>query len=186
MPVIMVNEKTCVACGCTKLATDFYRSSNYKDGLQYECIPCAKLRTKEYALANREKVLCRKKRYRESNQLKISAGYNQWLMVNRDKRRAIDNKWGHCNIGKVTAKSRARKLAKLNRTPAWANKQEIEQIYIECTRVSRETGIKHHVDHIIPLRGKTVSGLHVENNLQIITVEENLRKNNKFDIDKED
>ena len=59
------------------------------------------------------------------------------------------------------------------RTPAWANKEKILKIYTNCPK-------GHHVDHIIPLNGKTVSGLHVEGNLQYLTKENNLRKNNKF------
>ena len=65
-------------------------------------------------------------------------------------------------------------------TPAWANMDKMNAIYKECKRISEETGILHHVDHIIPLNGRIVSGLHVETNLQIITAHENLSKHNSF------
>ena len=61
-------------------------------------------------------------------------------------------------------------------TPPWANLQEIKRIYDECPE-------GYHVDHIIPLQGELVSGLHVENNLRAIPALDNLRKHNKFDIE---
>jgi 5-methylcytosine-specific restriction endonuclease McrA len=57
-------------------------------------------------------------------------------------------------------------------TPIWANKKEIRYFYVNCP-----SGF--HVDHIIPLHGKNVSGLHVLENLQYLPAEENLRKGNK-------
>lgn len=67
----------------------------------------------------------------------------------------------------------------LNRTPKWLTKQDkiaIRAIYDAAVTKSNETGEVYHVDHIIPLRGKLVSGLHVPSNLQILTAEENLKK----------
>lgn len=69
------------------------------------------------------------------------------------------------------------KLQKLDiaaRTPSWANLSRIREIYSKCPE-------GFHVDHIIPLRGSTVSGLHVENNLQYLFSDDNLRKSNKWD-----
>ena len=77
--------------------------------------------------------------------------------------------------------SAARHAAKMKRTPGWADKKAIQRIYDEAVRLTIETGIEHHVDHIIPLQGEKVSGLHVEANLQILTAEMNIRKSNKFE-----
>ena len=70
----------------------------------------------------------------------------------------------------VSAKRRA---AKLNATPKWANLQKIKEIYNNCPQ-------GYHVDHIIPLQGKNVCGLHVENNLQYLLARDNLVKSNKL------
>ena len=57
-------------------------------------------------------------------------------------------------------------------TPIWANKQDIENVYLEAQYFG------YHVDHIIPFRGKNVCGLHVWDNLQILPPKDNLRKGN--------
>jgi 5-methylcytosine-specific restriction endonuclease McrA len=63
--------------------------------------------------------------------------------------------------------------------PSWADVDRIREVYALTATKTRITGIKHHVDHIIPLNGKHVCGLHVHENLQILTKEENLSKGNK-------
>jgi 5-methylcytosine-specific restriction endonuclease McrA len=68
---------------------------------------------------------------------------------------------------------KTRKAMKLSRVPSWANIEKIREIYSACPS-------GHHVDHIVPLQGKFVSGLHVETNLQYLPALENLRKHNKF------
>jgi len=71
------------------------------------------------------------------------------------------------------AKVAARKAAKLQRTPSWSDLGAIAGFYEGCPE-------GHEVDHIIPLRGKTVSGLHIRENLQYLSIEENRSKSNIF------
>lgn len=70
----------------------------------------------------------------------------------------------------------ARRARKKSAIPHWVDRKEVREIYAECRRITKATGIKHEVDHIIPLAGKNVCGLHVPWNLQIITMSENRRK----------
>jgi 5-methylcytosine-specific restriction endonuclease McrA len=80
------------------------------------------------------------------------------------------------HIARVSARQKRVKQA----TPKWADVSAIKEFYIDAQRLSKETGIPHEVDHVIPLQGKLVSGLHVPANLQILTESENTSKNNKF------
>ena len=71
--------------------------------------------------------------------------------------------------------SRLREIAEIRQRPAWADMTKIREIYVNRTE-------GHHVDHIVPLRGKLVCGLHVEDNLQYLTIEENMHKHNTFHV----
>jgi hypothetical protein len=91
--------------------------------------------------------------------------HKQWKKENRHK----DVEW-----------NQRRYVQKVGATPAWADLKAIQAIYKRAQELTERTGIPHHVDHEIPLRGKLVCGLHVETNLRVITADENVKKNNKF------
>lgn len=69
----------------------------------------------------------------------------------------------------------------MGRMPAWADKKAIKAIYAEATRLTLETGVLHQVDHIIPITSPYVSGLHVAENLQVLTRKANAEKHNYFE-----
>ena len=69
------------------------------------------------------------------------------------------------------------------RTPPWADRAAILSIYREARRLTLETGVPHHVDHEVPLRGAIVSGLHVQTNLRVIPARQNIRKSNRFNVE---
>lgn len=105
-------------------------------------------------------------------------------VAGKNPERARDHKkrWADANIGIVRASRRFRKIAEIRSTPSWlsaAQKTEITEIYEEAVIAEQLTGVKHHVDHIEPVRGKDRCGLHVPWNLQILTAEENLSKGNR-------
>ncbi len=78
-----------------------------------------------------------------------------------------------------TEMAKARRKALADACPAWLSEDEhaeIEAIYIEARQRSAETGVPHQVDHIVPLRGKTICGLHVPWNLQVLTASANRAK----------
>lgn len=69
---------------------------------------------------------------------------------------------------------------KLNATPKWADKGEIKRIYKRSRQLTIETGVQHHVDHIVPLKSKFVCGLHVPANLEPIPATANKAKSNLY------
>lgn len=78
------------------------------------------------------------------------------------------------------SKQRAKRLL---RTASWANYAKIAEVYRRAAYMTRRTGVQHDVDHIIPLQGRNVCGLHVETNLRVIPRTENRRKWNHFDAE---
>lgn len=70
-----------------------------------------------------------------------------------------------------------------NAMPIWANIDTIKSIYEISKELTKRTGIKHEVDHVIPIKHPLVCGLHVENNLQVISEKENRVKSNNFIIE---
>ena len=81
------------------------------------------------------------------------------------------SKGGSC---KDHPKSLGRDVLIERATPKWADQEKIARIYIDANKSGK------HVDHIIPLRGKMVCGLHVENNLQAISASLNFWKSNRL------
>jgi excisionase family DNA binding protein len=73
----------------------------------------------------------------------------------------------------------AHRARKLKRYVSWADREAMKAIYAEAQRLTRETGIPHEVDHMLPLCGRIVSGLHVENNLQVLPKYLNRMKGNR-------
>ena len=92
------------------------------------------------------------------------------------KAKAYQQQYGRDYPEKLRAKVAARRATLLRAMPEWCDRVAIVEIYRRAKALTIETGIKHEVDHIIPLRGRNVSGLHIPINLQILTVTENRQK----------
>lgn len=95
---------------------------------------------------------------------------------NIEKTRESALRWQRENPGRNNANNMRYYIAKMNRIPPWANLDVIKLYYIYANALNLT------VDHIIPLRGKFVSGLHIENNLQLIPSSLNSSKGNCYDI----
>ena len=84
------------------------------------------------------------------------------------------------HLAAVRAESANRRARQLQATPAWADRAAIRAVYVMALDKERRTGIRQHVDHVIPLRGRIVSGLHVAENLQVLPARANVAKGNRF------
>lgn len=138
---------------------------------------------REWYYSNKEYALKCRAEYIKNNREKISIAAKLYRENNIDKIKARTKKYRQENSDKVNARISRRRYNQMHRTPKWLAQNDfnlIAEFYTKARDLSISTGIKHHVDHIVPLQGKEVSGLHVPWNLQILTAEENIKKSNTF------
>lgn len=141
------------------------------------CVVCIKINERARYYADPVKTKLKVQKKYQANAEKIKAKRKDYYLSNIDEERQkaiLKSREWRKNNPKHRNALKAKYLAdKSQRTPAWANLLEIVQFYKKCPE-------GYHVDHIIPLRGKKVSGLHVLENLQYLSAIENMRKNNVY------
>ena len=120
-----------------------------------------------------ERRLAKNKQMREfySNPENAKKNY----ILNQKTQSARYKRWQQNNKDKVRLRSANERAVRLQRMPKWADKEKIKEFYLNCP-----PGFQ--VDHIIPLRGKLVSGFHIVENLQYLPAKENIQKSNKFEV----
>ena len=163
----LIAMKTCTKCKESKELIKFYNKKTGRDGKTAKCIKCVNEQTDAWGAKNKEKVKITKKK---------------WIDSNPEKIKSNERNWNRNNPGKKAAQVRKYQASKMQRTPSWLTNEDLKRIeafYIESARLTKETGTPHEVDHIIPMQGKNVSGLHVPWNLRIVTRTTNRQKSNK-------
>ncbi len=186
----MNQTKTCRSCKELRSVSDFYKKKSGLYGVTGSCRTCIiSVNTKAHA-DNRALRIEQMRSYRKNNIAYLRA-YDRdrykrdsekrlnyvraWRENNPDKVKSLLKSWADNNRGHKYAIGAERRASKLNATPKWltdSHRDEIKSIYRDCPK-------GHHVDHIIPLKGKDVCGLHVPWNLQYLLAVENLRKGKK-------
>lgn len=141
----------------------------------------------KYMEKNKEALREKRKKYRDNNKELIS-GYSKKSRERKVPKNDLEKAARKIEINRDYLRRKAyfisyhamRRAEKISRTPAWADRKAIAAVYRLRLEMELRTGVPHHVDHIVPLRGKFVCGLHVEYNLRVITAQENLLKRNRL------
>lgn len=200
-----VKTKKCTGpCRLIKPFSEFHIQSKHSTGHNPRCKACIAisdaLRQPEYYRKNKDRIKESNAKYYKQNKDKVRAQALEWHNNNKERSKARQAEYYKANSDSLKLQAaeyrrshpEARKamhaqqrVAKLQRTPAWADQKAVNQVYYDCEEINlaaATAGCSEFfvVDHIIPLQGKLVSGLHISSNLQIITANANAEKSNKF------
>ena len=155
------------------------RNHEYSDCLS-TCPECRKLSRQAWSNKNKEKVKASYRKYYRKNKDIKNKKRKEHYLKNKEITLKKCKEYRFKNKFKCIAFSRFYQQLKRKAVPSWADAKKIQWFYKEANRLTKETGIIHHVDHIYPLQSKYMCGLHVETNLQILTQKENLSKGNRW------
>lgn len=184
---------TGVACASGHLSNRWARNG--------ECVECARVRrappeSRERSLAysrkayteRRDQILERQRLAREADPERFRLNQARYCERNPDKRRASQNSYYARNRGRYLELNRVRERGVKLATPAWADRGAIEAVYLQARQLEEQTGVAHHVDHVVPIKGvdrhgqHVACGLHVHNNLVPLPAAKNRAKTNKFEV----
>lgn len=163
-------------------------------GLTDEQVAAKKARERNWRQENKEALRQRKQEYRDANREEVRKRQREAYHAdpqrlekaaanrerNRESIREQQRQYYAENPAPYIENARAREMALRERMPSWRDQEKINEIYNAKSLIEQITGIPHHVDHMIPLQGKNVSGLHHQDNLMIVPGAENLSKGNRF------
>lgn len=182
-----MKTKRCSKCGEEKALDEFYRHKASKDGRRPDCKTCSAKRHKTRYDAKRSEILeqlktpevrarrnATKRAWDDKNRDKLRRQSREYYSQNRERLCQYQREWRRRNKGKVNEYKMNRLARVAKAVPTWADRESIRLFYENCPE-------GYHVDHIIPLRGDLVSGLHVLENLQYLPAVDNLKKSNRYD-----
>jgi len=133
-------------------------------------------RQMDWAKKHPDRMKATRRKYLSSEKGKtVTAQYTSlYNSVYREEKNKHKLQWMKVNKGRVNAATSAYQKRIKQATPLWASREDILNVYEEAAYMGME------VDHIVPIRGKTVCGLHTWENLQIIPRLDNIKKGNRF------
>lgn len=185
----------CTVCKKEKDEALFYPNKAKRNGRTSECKECHKASTRQWAKKNLAACVKANNKWRKSNPEKVkeiraafyrkdlekSRAYNKKKYnENHDGALATAKKYRQANPDKINEASMRYYAKKSGSTPLWGNKFFLQEAYALARLRGKFTGLKWHVDHIVPIRSKIVCGLHAHTNVQVIPATINQRKQNKF------
>jgi hypothetical protein len=168
--------KTCRKCQIRKSRADFYAQGTL-------CKRCLIAKSAQYQKAHprtKEQAARAHKKWYAKNREYKARYWKQWYQKNKEHRATTYAAWVRNNRHIVNAVIMKRTVMKRRAMPTWADQAAILAVYQHAVRLTTETGIKHVVDHIVPLQNSLVCGLHIAGNLQVLTAAANRQKSNHF------
>jgi len=177
--------KKCRICLNEKPLDLFPSHSLYKDGKETRCKVCLAAYRKEKWDNNLNVSRSYGRKYKAKNKAIIAERNKQYVEQNPEIRKATMKSYRLKTKPQQAAYVRKRQASLLQRTPAWLTADDhwmMEQAYELAALRTKMFGFKWHVDHILPLQGKIVSGLHVPTNLQVIPWLDNIKKHNRYEV----
>lgn len=157
------------------------RQAYYKEWYEKNRDACVATMRKRYA-ANKEEYSAAGRQWHQENRARNCARMREYRKQNRDRLKESFRKYYSKNKHSYVEAALRRKRRLKERTPTWADLAAIREMYRLAQELTERTGESHHVDHVIPLRGELVSGLHVAENLRVVPAGVNLAKRNHFDV----
>lgn len=192
-PMATAILKKCIHCACEKPHSDFYSRGSGK--FRADCKSCTDKRALAYAAKNYATIREYKKRWRGENAGKIKEAKRvryvanakdvklraaEYARANPERVKAYKQAWKKDNPQALREYRFVRGQAKRQATPSWANRAAMLAIYHEARQLSKDTGVEHHVDHVVPILSSRVCGLHCQQNMQILAAFANQSKLNRW------
>ena len=172
--------QTCSKCKEEKEYAEYYKAKRSKSGYRYDCKVCYNQVRKVYYNKNKESLLKKSSEYQKNNLHIFRKANKKWRDNNKEKMAELVKNWSDNNKDKRRYGYSKRRALKANATPEWADMKKIQEVFSGAKRLEDLTGMKYHVDHIIPLNHPDVCGLHVWVNLQVLEASLNIKKGNKL------
>ena len=173
---------TCKKCLVEKPWSEYYSAKGTKTGYHSSCKECYKRANAEQKARMSHLRPSQSRDYYEKNKEKVLARNKKYAERKPDVLRKAKDNWKRKNPSAVVALTAKRRSSKLKATPLWLSESQLKEIkdyYWLAKDLEAITGETYHVDHIIPLQGKDVCGLHVPWNLQVLPSDLNISKGNR-------
>lgn len=188
MKRILLSEhfKTCRKCGIEKPTEEFGlvkpgRGDHFNRPSR--CKACRSARNNQWHAENSQRAKENHAKWSKHNAAHVSS-YNKRVRETNPTRHSLNyRRWARENSAYLATKQNMRRLSNMRATPSWLSPIDMarmEEFYEISAAKSMQTGIPYEVDHIVPLKGETVCGLHVPWNFQLLTAPENASKKNKL------
>lgn len=175
----------CRVCAIAKPLIEYPNHKAYANGKETRCKVCLSEYRKSKWYENLEVSRGYARVYKAKNRDLINSRNKEYVLNNQKKRKQTMQEYRKRTKPMQAEYVRRRQAALLQRTPNWLTENDVwmmQQAYELASLRTKIFGFSWHVDHIIPLQGKLVSGFHTPYNLQVIPATENIAKLNRFEV----